>query len=549
MIDNAQLQEDLTRLPEAVPPAESMVQAVMSRVRRCPPHRGWRRPLRRWITRSSFGMAAALLIGAFFLVTVETSQPACAAKQLDAVVQANRGYKGWVHMTVQFVPNPDSKRPKGSGPESGAVHVNTVDKSLARIIEKDGERQISYFSPSRGEAMLYSSKAGEIAVGKLGPAMTEELEARFPAKFCTFRGFLELISQAGKRQYDVARSTQGKQERFDLHATTGDRSPKNLTVLVDRSSKLIQEIRADERDVTIVVRISYGQPVIKDIYDLGVPRDARITNISEPQTRPSPTTGPGPARGPSAPLNKTGTANHYLSPYFSYARFSRITKGMTSADVRDLLGPPLLRNKFQNRECEWAYSNQTRADRPYWQPCVWFDKHGKVTRAVKSVRKPFKDPISGKWVLLGGGEPAHPWTISSFDHPMIQGALDVSSGSDQVYLLQVTATWCGACWAARPKLEKLLSKCFPDGSGQLVLIFVDTDSQAIRKYLKMHNLAVPSAWDPKRRFSKPMRRAEIPHYLILRGNRVYPFVFDHLSGQSAEYYEDLEWSLRHYKPR
>jgi len=79
----------------------------------------------------------------------------------------------------------------------------------------------------------------------------------------------------------VTQSKEGALDRFNVVAEpTGDKSDVDLLVLLaDPGSKLIQEAQMFKANKLVEHFIfTYGDPKIESIYDVGVPREAKIVD-------------------------------------------------------------------------------------------------------------------------------------------------------------------------------------------------------------------------------------------------------------------------------
>ena len=240
----------------------------------------------------SSGVAAAILIAVGLLLTIQTTQPASAAEQLKEVAKINDAYKGWIHITLTSV----KSNPTTQGiPKSGAIHANTADNTIIQVLEtNDGTRDVIYASASLGEIWRYNSRTNKIEIELLGTYSAQQMSTTLLDQ-ATAKGFLDRLSirEGGKKKLNVEKSRKGRFDRFDI-APVGPGSFQKATLLVDPESKLIRKLTVvGEMGVDQLVAVyeyTYGEPAIKDIYGLGVPRDAVVIDnrraASQP-TRPS----------------------------------------------------------------------------------------------------------------------------------------------------------------------------------------------------------------------------------------------------------------------
>jgi len=241
------------------------------------------------------------------------------------------------------------------------------------------------------------------------------------------------------------------------------------------------------------------------------------------------------------------TTNYYTTIYFSPVKFREIMAGMTRQEVRDIAGPPFHRRRMTSA-CYWIYSLPLRPEKAYKKFEVVFDNDSKeVIRSSMTIDRLSWDPKTEQWIELSSPKPTSPWKISHFDYQMIQGeAPNIEGKSQNAYLIQIMATWCGPCSKGRVRIEKLLREDLSDIPIQLLLISVDESRRILREYLDNNQITTPVAWDPNNELSEPMSEKLIPRYLVLKGKTLYPFEFAHYTGESEEYYDDLAWFIRCY---
>ena len=102
------------------------------------------------------------------------------------------------------------------------------------------------------------------------------------------------------------------------------------------------------------------------------------------------------------------------------------------------------------------------------------------------------------------------------------------------------------CTKGRGRVQELLKDELLSGQVRLLLISVDEDREAISAYIRRHQVEEPVAWDRERRFTTAVSNASLPHYVILKGNTVWPFDFPRYGGWRDEFYADLAWFVRQH---
>ncbi len=232
----------------------------------------------RWLWPLSIAAAAALVV--ITLVIVSSSRPASAADNLATTLVANQGYKGWVHMT-------------GSGIQEGEKitrHWNTQTGMSALIDEINGETTINVRDPKARTFQEYRSSTGRIRICELPAEEAGKLLQEAAQTPLMFSDIIEgMRSVLGEKSVTITQSIDNGMDRFDIHV---DESAENRLwndqlpprkrwfgtesvprhIWADRETKLIRDVTINEDDLLF----TYGAPEMTSLYDLGVPRDAKI---------------------------------------------------------------------------------------------------------------------------------------------------------------------------------------------------------------------------------------------------------------------------------
>jgi len=239
--------------------------------------------------------------------------------------------------------------------------------------------------------------------------------------------------------------------------------------------------------------------------------------------------------------------NTYTTVWFSAVNFQAIEARMTASEIRNLLGIPLYRQRWPGAGWHWIYSQPLSPDKPYKKFVVVFDNDtARVLRTFQALDRLVRDENGTSWVGLVH-QPVLPWEITDFNYPMIQGQPPVVKGeARKTYLLQLMATWCRPCTAQRRRIEQLIKRDFSGTSVQLLLVSIDKNKEALRAYLREHQVTAPVAWDPNGSLTRRTKLEIIPQYLILKDNIISPFGFVHYRGESEEYFDDLAWFINYH---
>ncbi|MCK4626470.1 MAG: hypothetical protein KAV00_14220, partial [Phycisphaerae bacterium] len=225
------------------------------------------------------GIAAAILFAVGLWLTVQTSQPVSAAEQLKEVVKVNTAYKGWIHVTLETVNSPKSASSSAKIPRSGVTHINTADNTIIQVVDfVGGERAVMYASVSRREIIYYSSRTNEIEIRSIDSYAARKMSDA-ALNQTTAKGILDGISEGEREKFNVKKSKDGRYERFDV-IPLGETGFKSAVLLIDPKSKLVHKLTVvggmNRDDLDIILKYTYGKPAIKDIYSVGVPRDAKV---------------------------------------------------------------------------------------------------------------------------------------------------------------------------------------------------------------------------------------------------------------------------------
>ena len=242
---------------------------------------------------------------------------------------------------------------------------------------------------------------------------------------------------------------------------------------------------------------------------------------------------------------------YVASYFFSEDRFARVTPGMTPDDVRDLLGPPLFRQRGQDGTDYWQYSVTPTAEAStggvpkYTELTVTFDRGGHAMGRGGSTHINPIDPKTGQYRLLGPRPPARPQRLDRWELPMVQGEAPRLGTAGEAWVIQVMAERCGPCGQQRPVAEAMVAR--QSAMNGLVLVSVDEDEHALLKYVKGHDLREPIARLTGSTLAGFDRQKGIPQYAVLRDGYIWWFDFA-LYADDPDRMRDLEWFIRQQDP-
>jgi len=123
-------------------------------------------------------VAAAVFLATGLLLIGYPEGHASAAELLKQVVDANRAYRGWVHIA------PEDAEHVNTGRETlrrwYGRHVNTADGSQVSVYVYHDVGRIDYYVPSRHQGIQYDTRTNEIRIGTLNPNSPAQRGATYP---------------------------------------------------------------------------------------------------------------------------------------------------------------------------------------------------------------------------------------------------------------------------------------------------------------------------------------------------------------------------------
>jgi hypothetical protein len=259
--------------------------------------RGGQRKHQRRLLRFMIPSGIAAVSGLVFALLWfnHSSESALAAEAVKSAAQTTSAYKGWLHLAVaQEV----EKAAAGSdavtkrAPKEGVQeHRNTIDGTLATVQPTATGKLVTLRSPATGEESVYASEIGEIEVRSMHPTNVKTLQSQVDP--LTLAEFLKHLSAPGRRApLAIQKTEEAGLDRYDFTLFKSRKEAEefakaNGTVLmgdkislwIDRRTGLFARTRyVPVEGVTVTVDYTYGKPEIRDIYDLGVPRTAKVVD-------------------------------------------------------------------------------------------------------------------------------------------------------------------------------------------------------------------------------------------------------------------------------
>ena len=233
----------------------------------------------RWRLAAGIAAAVGIVVLAAVAVMVAT-RPRTAWAQLQAAAEASGQFRGWVSVRADL-PN---ARP------FMVFDTERLSRAEFRPADNKGRRAVRFMDHRRSTDSFWSPDAGTIFVGELSPAELELTYERYAKHFnqaVDFREQLKNMREAlGAGNLDVRSERDGGLDRFNMDWFLRDAGGKRQSTPVDAmfcwvdpKTHLIIKVRHAQRGQqpsTLVYE--YNHPIVNDIYDLGVPRDAKVVD-------------------------------------------------------------------------------------------------------------------------------------------------------------------------------------------------------------------------------------------------------------------------------
>ena len=217
-----------------------------------------------------FGLISGSLLAVFAIAL--QSRP---MRAQEAATLPTGGYLGWVHLS-----DGDDKNVSGNS-------WNTRTGATASASGSGDAFNASLRDPVRLELSDYHASTGILRTNDLAPSpLGDSLNMHFPIAYDDL--LAKLQTALGKENVKVNRTSEQGRDRYDFTLTfppvkgfsdilaRDQWSPLNTisTAWVDPKTGLLQKVTGGGKSVTL----TYGAPEINSIYDLGVPRDAKVVS-------------------------------------------------------------------------------------------------------------------------------------------------------------------------------------------------------------------------------------------------------------------------------
>lgn len=257
-------------------------------------------------------IAACLLAAAFLW----SSQPsASASEQFQQVVDSAKSYDGWIHI-VTIPPQIPPQNPARSlsfpirVPSSITYDANVSQGLMAEVRQFEGDTQITFRSLQSHTLDTYTKKTNEIRrlTWTSAPGTHEEEEHDMAPRDLLLprclAGTLARVKSTLGHDPSLKKFRDGNDDRFDVtlfasheeeenfhrHSLSPSGTfpaatpippltPSHFSLWVGKNNSPTR-LQFDTPVGTLTSTITYGTPPLHSIYDLGVPRDARIIPVS-----------------------------------------------------------------------------------------------------------------------------------------------------------------------------------------------------------------------------------------------------------------------------
>jgi hypothetical protein len=230
-----------------------------------------RRRIMKWTMAS--GVAAAIVVGVVLGVMSWTGRTATPAEGVVQATQASRAYRGWVHMRSDY---PGQKISMGT-------HFNTETGTWISDIRNGDEVQIQIYNPTDKSEVKYSSADKTVRIGEVwedfaknwkkmiekSPLTATEGLAQTPG------ATVKETKEEGLVRYDI---TYPKDDPKKAAAEHRSGLPTEATIWADAQTKLVKKGKAKVEGEWEEFSYTYGEPAIRDVYDLGVARDSKVVD-------------------------------------------------------------------------------------------------------------------------------------------------------------------------------------------------------------------------------------------------------------------------------
>jgi hypothetical protein len=235
--------------------------------------------IRRTILRWTLASAAAASIAIASMLGTIYPRSTSAAELLTQSARTSSQFKGWVHI-----------RESVQGEKDFSVqHVNNETGAWASESHTNAGLFVQMYVPAEKEEIKYSSSDGQVKIGEISQEFASGWKADIQKYALTEDALLATVPGATVRQsdddglirFDVTFPADDPEKAREQHRTVYPTSP--VALWVDPRSKLIVKGSATVEGKSITTERNYGDPVIHDVFDLGVPKNAKVVDARPPR--------------------------------------------------------------------------------------------------------------------------------------------------------------------------------------------------------------------------------------------------------------------------
>jgi hypothetical protein len=203
-------------------------------------------------------------------------------------------YPGWVHLQTRKMPSTQPAKPEEDEDASientkeTEFYINKKESAQCVFLDLPNEKTIRLFLPKQGEMMEYNSKYKGVALGTMHSSEAQRIAGEVAKFSLTVDEMVRMIKESQADIVGTQETKDGPYMRYHIVFTGGSLcSGKEIggynTIWYDPKTRLIQRLRANFGQGDLEMRYTYLTKPIKDLFDLGVPRDSMILD-----SRPGP---------------------------------------------------------------------------------------------------------------------------------------------------------------------------------------------------------------------------------------------------------------------
>jgi hypothetical protein len=200
----------------------------------------------------------------------------------EKTTQSDQEFQGWIHISSEISEEISHK--------NNAVHeehINTLDETYIVVTKTAKNFQVQFYSPANDLYADYGIMKQQVAYYELGSYSTKQKVEDLPL---TLKKILtQFRNQTQKDPYEVLHHREGPYDRVDVRFFKDEDEAKRIcqekkvcappmpvTFWIDANTHLVHKLAHEFNGKQRFVHITYGDPVIRDIYDLGVPQSADV---------------------------------------------------------------------------------------------------------------------------------------------------------------------------------------------------------------------------------------------------------------------------------